>query len=611
METKCSFTNNEYTYDANGNQVERVIDDNTYNLSYVHENRLVAVSRTTPEAAPPEPTETPTVTETPTETLTSTPIPSETPEPTLTETPEPSPTATLVFTPTETLEIPPTETAEPTLTWTPELSPPETQETTPTETPAVSLTPTLALTPTETVEPTPTETLEPSPTPTATQEIVPTETETPTPSATFTPTETTEASPTPEAAGMASFSAIAYTYDGNGVMVKSEMDGVTTYYVGGYYELRVDENELETEVLYYHGGTGRFAMRTRTALTNELYWIFTDHLQSSSVILEENGDVYSKTSYTAFGEVRKETGTSPTDYTFTGQRSYMDELGLMYYVARWYDPVLAHFCQADSFVPNPGNSASWDRYAYVFFNPILLSDPTGYIPQIEGDDPLTRGVNKIASGGYDTYASSWLGLLKYNVRIKAGTTDTWKTSELVALHTAVSDVGKRFQEVTGAGSSQEAFINAYDHVTFTKGLAGAGGQCLGGPSNEITFYGFYSTQFRENGMAALMNRNLVVHELGHLLLTENVFNDMGVTGLDSDLWIEEPYRTSLVGLDNSTSAGEHIWVQHRQVDKYDRRREAFADMFIAWTYNRYDLTVNEGARRMTFMNSKIRSYVGY
>ena len=28
-----------------------------------------------------------------------------------------------------------------------------------------------------------------------------------------------------------------------------------------YYELQVDESELETEVMYYQGGTGRFAMR--------------------------------------------------------------------------------------------------------------------------------------------------------------------------------------------------------------------------------------------------------------------------------------------------------------------------------------------------------------
>jgi hypothetical protein len=85
-----AYDGNTYSYDANGNQVERVIDDNTYNLTYDHENRLVAVSRTTPEAGQQSPTETPT------ETLTPTPIPSETPELTLTETELPSPTWIIV-----------------------------------------------------------------------------------------------------------------------------------------------------------------------------------------------------------------------------------------------------------------------------------------------------------------------------------------------------------------------------------------------------------------------------------------------------------------------------------------------------------------------------------
>ena len=49
-------------------------------------------------------------------------------------------------------------------------------------------------------------------------------------------------------------------------------------------------------------------------ITNELYWIFSDHLQSSSVILEEDGDTDSRTTYTAFGEERKTVGPSSTDY---------------------------------------------------------------------------------------------------------------------------------------------------------------------------------------------------------------------------------------------------------------------------------------------------------
>ena len=56
----------------------------------------------------------------------------------------------------------------------------------------------------------------------------------------------------------------------------------------------------------------------------------------------------------------------------------MDEIGLYYYVARFYDPVIAHFTQADSIVPQPGMSVAYDRYAYGLNNPSRYTDPTGH-----------------------------------------------------------------------------------------------------------------------------------------------------------------------------------------------------------------------------------------
>jgi hypothetical protein len=43
------------------------------------------------------------------------------------------------------------------------------------------------------------------------------------------------------------------------------------------------------------------------------------------------------------GEVRYEYGTTPTEYTYTGQFSYGADFGLMFFNARWYDPGLGRF----------------------------------------------------------------------------------------------------------------------------------------------------------------------------------------------------------------------------------------------------------------------------
>lgn len=60
-----------------------------------------------------------------------------------------------------------------------------------------------------------------------------------------------------------------------------------------------------------------------------------------------------------------------------GQREEAD-LGLYNYGARWYDPALGRFIQPDTIIPNPGDVAAFDRYAYVLNNPLKYSDPTGH-----------------------------------------------------------------------------------------------------------------------------------------------------------------------------------------------------------------------------------------
>jgi len=55
----------------------------------------------------------------------------------------------------------------------------------------------------------------------------------------------------------------------------------------------------------------------------------------------------------------------------------------MFYNARWYDPALGRFAQADSIVPNPYNAQSYDRYAYALNSPIRYTDPTGNLTDDE------------------------------------------------------------------------------------------------------------------------------------------------------------------------------------------------------------------------------------
>lgn len=127
----------------------------------------------------------------------------------------------------------------------------------------------------------------------------------------------------------------------------------------------------------------RIALRVDEAIT----WLLSDHLSSTSVTVDATGNAISMLKYTAYGELR--TGTSTSDYQYTGQRNEA-EIGLYFYVARFYDPQLARFISADTIVPEPNSIKGYDRYAYVNGrglctpersergNPINYSDPSGH-----------------------------------------------------------------------------------------------------------------------------------------------------------------------------------------------------------------------------------------
>jgi RHS repeat-associated protein len=118
-----------------------------------------------------------------------------------------------------------------------------------------------------------------------------------------------------------------------------------------------------------------------------LTYLLGDHLGSTSITTDSNGALLMETRYKPFGEVRYATTgqTLPTKYTFAGQYSYVSDeatdaagFGLMYFGARFYDPVLGRFSSADSLIPGAGDPQAWDRYAFVNNNPTKYTDPTGH-----------------------------------------------------------------------------------------------------------------------------------------------------------------------------------------------------------------------------------------
>jgi RHS repeat-associated protein len=113
-----------------------------------------------------------------------------------------------------------------------------------------------------------------------------------------------------------------------------------------------------------------------------------DHLGSIAVITDENGALAEpRDGYDAWGKRRNPNGTddptgsltSLTPRGFTGQEM-LASVGLVHLNGRVYDPYLGRMTSADPVVGDPLNGQTWNRYSYVYNNPLAYTDPTGYCP---------------------------------------------------------------------------------------------------------------------------------------------------------------------------------------------------------------------------------------
>jgi RHS repeat-associated protein len=120
-------------------------------------------------------------------------------------------------------------------------------------------------------------------------------------------------------------------------------------------------------------------MKENTALR----YVHQDHLTGTSLMTDTSGDQIQTTmKYLPFGLTRS--GSVPTDKLFTGQR--LDDIGLYYYNARYYDPTIGRFISPDTIVPLPSNPQSFNRYSYCLNNPLKSIDPSGHDVHIYGWD---------------------------------------------------------------------------------------------------------------------------------------------------------------------------------------------------------------------------------
>jgi RHS repeat-associated protein/uncharacterized repeat protein (TIGR01451 family) len=198
-----------------------------------------------------------------------------------------------------------------------------------------------------------------------------------------------------------------YVYDGNNIRIKKTVTtggtSATTMYIGGLVEYK------GSGVTSLYGVAVRTTTGTPSAANlGVLTYLHSDHLGSVSASTSGNmgslGAVGPSQTFDPWGAVRSG-GIGATEFNYTGQRKDAGT-DLLFYNARYYDPTLARFVNADSIVPlseqgtlqvdyhesnlramphAPDMPQTLNRYSYVANNPLGATDESGHNHQVEKD----------------------------------------------------------------------------------------------------------------------------------------------------------------------------------------------------------------------------------
>lgn len=161
----------------------------------------------------------------------------------------------------------------------------------------------------------------------------------------------------------------SFLYDGDGGRVKKTTATSSTLYIGSLFEKDSDGKTHK----HIFAGSNRVATLESTG---NKYYYHSDHLGSSNVISDAFGNLVQHCEYTPYGTIAWNEGTDVVKHKFTGKE--LDNTGLYFYGARYYDPVIGRFITADSIVQSPYNPQTLNRYSYCGNNPINYIDPTGH-----------------------------------------------------------------------------------------------------------------------------------------------------------------------------------------------------------------------------------------
>ena len=191
----------------------------------------------------------------------------------------------------------------------------------------------------------------------------------------------------------------SFSYDGLGRREERNINGsLTRFLYDDQNPVQESSNSTVTARVFTTPAIDAFLTRTESA--SGLTSVLLGDAQGSVVaVAADSGTITTEYTYEPFGRITLNGTSQSNPYQYTGREN--DGVGLYYYRARYYDPVLSRFTTEDPFLAGDtlnSMSTRWSlkmnpgmlhEYVYVLNNPMTLIDPLGLAPTCYGTWTIT------------------------------------------------------------------------------------------------------------------------------------------------------------------------------------------------------------------------------
>lgn len=170
----------------------------------------------------------------------------------------------------------------------------------------------------------------------------------------------------------------------------------TRYYsADGSFEITRDNETGEEKHIIYVGGSPYESeiifVKDYKEVEGSYKFLHKDYLGSILAISDEEGNKLEQRHYDAWGvmtHLQIGDGDVITDDEIIHQTSliidrgytsheHFFEVGIIHMNGRLYDPLLRRFLNADENIQDPHNTQNYNKYGYVYNNPLMYNDPSG------------------------------------------------------------------------------------------------------------------------------------------------------------------------------------------------------------------------------------------